>query len=168
MLERAEKGSGRRVVSMDAGIAFTEVADQKRATEDAEADGSESATPWRTECSIVDAESQVVHAIGIEATHEAVTNAFFIEAGHRVHFGIHDVQRAADRLDVERVISVAHLRRNSRVDEWETGGRLEGEAGVVNVDRAIGEVGGVKMIGAVVGDREAGVDVARVTSCDDA
>src|ERR1044072_7840584 len=105
---------------MDAGIAFTEVAHQQRATEDAEADGSESATPRRIECSIVDAESQVAHGLGIEATHEAVTNAFFIEAAHRVPFGIHDVQRAADRLDVERVISVSHRRRNSRVDEWET------------------------------------------------
>src|ERR1044071_3188373 len=83
--------------------------------------------------------------------------------------GVGDVERAADVLDVERVVDVPHRVRDGRVGEGEVGRGLQDERAVENVNRAVGEVGRVDEIArAVVGVGEPRVDVAGLARGDDA
>src|SRR4051812_42407565 len=125
VLERAEECAGGRVVGMDAGIAFAEIADEQRAAEDTETGWSERATPGRIEGAVVDPESQIADAIRVETPNEAVPNAFFIFARHGINLGVHDVKAAANRLNIEGVIGVSHRRWNRRIGEREVGRGLE-------------------------------------------
>ena len=135
VLKRAEEGAGGRVVGMDAGIAFAEVADEQRAAEDAEGGRRQRDAPRRIERAVVDAERQVANAVGIEPAHEAVADAFLIESRHGINFRVGDVERAANGLNVEWVIGVSHRRRNGRICKRETGRRLKSEGGVEDVNR---------------------------------
>ena len=72
----------------------------------------------------VDAESQVTDAISIEPAHESVAIACHILSRHGVKLRVHDVERAADGLDVERVKGVPRCSRDGRVCEREAGSGL--------------------------------------------
>ena len=125
VLERAKEGAGSRVVGVNAGIAFTKVADEERAAEDAESGGREVDAPGRIERAVVDAEGQVADAVGVEPADEPVADAFLVKPA-RADLGIGDVERAADGLNVEGVVSVSQRRRNRRVGEGEAGPGLQG------------------------------------------
>src|SRR5882724_10748739 len=168
VLYRAEERAGRRIVGVDGRVPRAEIADDERAAEDAERCGREDDAPRRVECAVIDAEGQIAHTVGVEAADEAVPDTFLVKAGHGVHLRIEDVERTAYGLDVESVISVPHCCRDGRIDKRKTGGGLQGEGRVINVDCSVREVGRInKIADAVVSEGKSGIDMPRMTGRND-
>jgi len=167
-LQCAEKRTSSRVVSVNAGIALAEIANQQCAAENSETGCSECDTPRWVQSAIIDTKRQISNAIRIEPANEAVAHSFLVKPRHRINLRIGDIQRATNRLDVERVIGVSHRVWNCGIGKREAGCRLQGERVVEDVNRAVGEVGCVEEVAhAIVSERQAGVDVARMARCDD-
>src|SRR6266511_2133406 len=115
----------------------------------------------------VDSEGQVAHTIGIKPADETVADACLILTV-AADFGIHDVKRAADVLDVEGMKSVPNRCGNGCIREA-AGSRGQCVGAIVDVNVSIREVGGVKAVAAgVAAIGEARVDATRMAGGDDA
>jgi len=113
---------------VDGGVALAEITNKQSAAKYSKRRRRERDAPGRIERTVVDAERQVADAVRIEPADEAVADALLVFARYRVNLGVCDVERAADFLDVERVVGVRRRRRrDGRVGEWEAGRRLQSE-----------------------------------------
>ena len=115
VLQRAQKRTRGRIERVD-GAAVGKVTHQQRAAEYAKARRGYRDAPRRIERPVVDAEGQVAHAIHIEPAHETVAHTV-LRLAVAAHFRIRHIKRAADTLDVVRVIHIAHRVRYGGIGE---------------------------------------------------
>src|SRR5882762_2121318 len=159
VLKRTQESPRTGAKGINTGTAFAESANQQRVAEDAESGGSDNGAPGRIKRSVIDRKHQIAHTVSIKLSYEAVAETRHLVARHGIHLGIHDIERAAEILNVERVIGVTHCGRDGGIDE--AAGDSCWRVGAVEYSDTVGEVGRVETVAArVAADRKARVNVS--------